>query len=628
MPLDWDLRKTLDVRPSAGEAFNCVGFAPSKGRRCLNPINISNRGTASRMLDRMDRSESVADVTKNLKELASLLLCIRNHQSQVETVYNKWQRLVAEEYVRLKQQEEKNRERREILKLKNELAKMRSNATQARDELEEEEEELSTVCYFTKVNAGVTDIRRFQPYQPTLSSTMSALNSRLSIDDPFETQTSPSARPNIFTRPPPQSDARNTAILPDDVPATQNKEPSVAEGKKAAHPFSMPYMPSPPTHEPSSRTEPRIAIAEQLEIGTDTSDDSDTITMSKFAFAFGSKSASTVPAFQFETPTKAKVTQVEAAPASGSQNVPAFSRLFGTSNLPTAPISEARKVPEEPKRIPLQEKAAKPMNVALSNKSGPSTYEFGSQDKALSSALEFEAPLKPHQPHINDSTARPAPFKVTQPEDKNSKTRLTSTQPSNQPEESDLSPPSPANDETNNISARPTTPPPKEESFGYANITPNSTRYTTYLPARQQYGLVTPPETPEMLVRALEKPMGYSGYFRDESPRESGSPVPRVARKPLPASPPPLVDGEGEGRGEVCISCGSRAGLGVDECRCGEEGEDMEVRAGCLARFGLKRLKEKVKGRVPRRKGKDFTLQVPALHSGEGGGSHSSGLYI
>jgi len=161
MPLDWDLRKTLDIRPSVGEAFNCVGYAPSKGRRCLNTINISNRGTASQMLDRMDRSESVADVTKNLRELASRLLCIRNHQSDVETVYNKWQQLVVKEHVRLKQQEEKNRERREILKLKNELVKMRSKATQARDELEEEEGELSTVCYFLRVNSGVTNIRHF-----------------------------------------------------------------------------------------------------------------------------------------------------------------------------------------------------------------------------------------------------------------------------------------------------------------------------------------------------------------------------------------------------------------------------------------------------------------------------------
>jgi hypothetical protein len=419
------------------------------------------------------------------------------------------------------------------------------------------------------------------------------------------------------------------AILPDDVPATQNKEPSVAEKEKAAHSFDMPYMPSPPTHEPSSRTkEPRIAIAEQLEIGTYTSDDSDTITMSKFASAFGSKSVSTVPAFQFETPTKAKVTQAEAAPDLGSQNVPAFSGLSVSLNLPAAPISEARKVPEEPKRIPLQEKAAKPMNVALSNKSRPSTYELGSQDKALSSAFESEASLKPHQPRINDSAARPALLKVTQPEDKNLKTRLTSTQPSNQLEELDLSPPPPANDETNNISTRPTTPPPKEESFGYANITPSSTRYTTYLPARQQYGLVTPPETPEMLVRVLGKTMGYSDYFRDESPRESGSPVPRVARKPLLASPPPLVDGEGEERGEGCVSRGSRAGLGVDECSCEEGSGDVEVRAGCLSRFWLKRLKERVKERVPRRKGKDFTIQVSALHSGEGGGSHSSGLYI
>jgi len=594
MQLAWDIRKTLDVHPTPSEPFNCVGFAPSKGRRCQNPINISNRGTASRMLDRMDRSESVSDITRDLRELASLLLCIRNHQSQVEKFYNKWQRLIAEEYLRVKQKEKEDEkeERREIVKLKNELAKMKSIATQAKNELEEDELSM--------------------PHQTSVSSKTSIFNSGVSINDPFEAQASSLARPNIFTRPSPQSDTRNTDIVPSEDPATLNKKSFVPEGKRAAHSGGMPYMPSPSTHEPSSRTkEPRIAIAEHHGIGTAILNDSNTITMSKFTVAFESKSASTIPAFHFENPTKAKITQVEAAQSSSLRNVLAFSGSFRTSKPPTAPISEAKKAPEEQKRIPLQKKTASPMNVALSNIFGPSTYECESQDITPLTTFEFEVPVKPQQPSaITDSTAYPGLlFKVTQPEDDDSETTITPPQHSKQPEEPDVPPYTPAKD-IPIPAARPATPLPKEESFGYANITPDSIRYTTYLPARKQYGIITPPETPEMLVRALSKSTNDSSYFGEEMPREIGLPVPRVARNQLPASTPPRMDGERE----ACAGCGSRADLGVEKSRCDKVGDEVEVRAGCLAKFGFRRLKEKVsgklkivKGRAPTGKRKDFS---------------------
>ncbi|TAQ89334.1 hypothetical protein B7494_g2349 [Chlorociboria aeruginascens] len=70
-------------------------------------------------------------------------------------------------------------------------------------------------------------------------------------------------------------------------------------------------------------------------------------------------------------------------------------------------------------------------------------------------------------------------------------------------------------------------------------ITPTSTLRKVYLPARQQYGLMTPPETPEAMTRGLNssypvidsEPMGkYRGMAR---PKTRGE---RVMRKPLPIS--------------------------------------------------------------------------------------------
>jgi len=136
-----------------------------------------------------------------------------------------------------------------------------------------------------------------------------------------------------------------------------------------------------------------------------------------------------------------------------------------------------------------------------------------------------------------------------------------------------------------------------------------------------------------MMVQALSKRMGESGYFRDDAPRESGSPAPRVSMRPLAPSPPARLDEEGEG--EVCPMCRSRADQNAKQCRCREKGDEAEVETGCLTRFGFRRLMEKVegklkaaKGKVPGRKGNDFTIQVPVLHSDEGRGSHQPGLYI
>jgi hypothetical protein len=143
MPTYWNLRQILDVNPE--QERNCVGFAPSKGRRCRNIINRFDLPAASRLLDQMDRSKQLIDAIDDLKELAALLLCKGVHNnlsrpeySQVNKVSSNWKVLVKEEDQRLKEHEQKEAERRRR-NLRDELAKIKSKATEVKVGLEEDQ---------------------------------------------------------------------------------------------------------------------------------------------------------------------------------------------------------------------------------------------------------------------------------------------------------------------------------------------------------------------------------------------------------------------------------------------------------------------------------------------------------
>ena len=118
------------------------------------------------------------------------------------------------------------------------------------------------------------------------------------------------------------------------------------------------------------------------------------------------------------------------------------------------------------------------------------------------------------------------------------------------------------------------------ETFGYANGTPETTSYKTYLPAQKNHGLITPPETPETLPRVGIN----SGPINDSFPGFSVRPI--AIRKTLPDARNENVVVE-----PVCSTC--REG----RCCCEEilvEEEEEEVKAGCLRGLGLGRLKRKV----------------------------------
>ncbi|PVH84186.1 hypothetical protein DL98DRAFT_651881 [Cadophora sp. DSE1049] len=138
-------------------------------------------------------------------------------------------------------------------------------------------------------------------------------------------------------------------------------------------------------------------------------------------------------------------------------------------------------------------------------------------------------------------------------------------------------------------------PPPiaRSASFGYAVVTPSSTRYKTYLPARQQHGLMTPPETPETLLTAhksssLLPPPKIGDYFSsDSNPNAS----PKIVRKPLPDTPSvDVTEGDIDDREPRTVIAG--------------DAESSDEKSGCLSRFGLGRLRGKVMGNLRSMKAK------------------------
>ncbi|KAI9871459.1 MAG: hypothetical protein M1830_002888, partial [Pleopsidium flavum] len=92
---NWDSRSVLDVTPDA-TGFTCVGFAPSKGRRCHNPIAAHNRDAACALLDIIaELSLTAENLDCLLSRLAPIVLCKRNHQGQATSMVKEWQRKVA-----------------------------------------------------------------------------------------------------------------------------------------------------------------------------------------------------------------------------------------------------------------------------------------------------------------------------------------------------------------------------------------------------------------------------------------------------------------------------------------------------------------------------------------------------
>lgn len=86
----WDASGILKIDPDT-PGFTCVGYAPSKGRRCHNPIAAANRQEASKLLAKLSKLDpSSSRIGSILESLAPRLLCKRYHQNQADSISEKW----------------------------------------------------------------------------------------------------------------------------------------------------------------------------------------------------------------------------------------------------------------------------------------------------------------------------------------------------------------------------------------------------------------------------------------------------------------------------------------------------------------------------------------------------------
>ena len=88
----WDPVEVLEIlNPDKYDSPTCVGYAPSKGRRCQNPIAQANRICAERLLDEYStKPPDASTIHDALYQVAQSLLCKRYHRSQVEGVVKGW----------------------------------------------------------------------------------------------------------------------------------------------------------------------------------------------------------------------------------------------------------------------------------------------------------------------------------------------------------------------------------------------------------------------------------------------------------------------------------------------------------------------------------------------------------
>ncbi len=256
----------------------------------------------------------------------------------------------------------------------------------------------------------------------------------------------------------------------------------------------------------------------------------------------------------------------------------AFESKLGQKVGPSK-VAEPATASEPRKRAPLKQKSVSTHNSILSQKNVPSKPIFSFGQAMPSSSFDFEVPSKllPVAEKASSPMVAPATFRLM---DEKADPEINMAQHSAEIRLRAIS--------TEPSEDRPVTPVYKQpESFGYAVVTPPSTKYKTYLPARQQHGLMTPPETPEDTSQtrtssspspSFEDPFAIS--FTPESPS------PTVTRKPLPILPvpdamPKTIENQVTGKPHASDIVQSE-----------------KVQSSCLSRLGLKRLRKSVLGKM------------------------------
>ncbi|KIX08742.1 uncharacterized protein Z518_03399 [Rhinocladiella mackenziei CBS 650.93] len=87
----WDPHATFSIINPDRDAFTCVGYARTQGRRCRNPIDQHDRKFVYDLLDRISSlSPGSGEVAKLLPQIASLSLCRRWHKDQADSIVRNW----------------------------------------------------------------------------------------------------------------------------------------------------------------------------------------------------------------------------------------------------------------------------------------------------------------------------------------------------------------------------------------------------------------------------------------------------------------------------------------------------------------------------------------------------------
>ena len=130
-------------------SITCVGYAPSQGRRCHNPIAAANRQDAAKLLKQMSKLNlSSSRIDDLLEQLAPRVLCKRYHQNQFSSMVSQWQDdledLQEEEAPRRAEDARRAREatrRAEDARRAREAAQRAEDARRAREAAQRAEEE-------------------------------------------------------------------------------------------------------------------------------------------------------------------------------------------------------------------------------------------------------------------------------------------------------------------------------------------------------------------------------------------------------------------------------------------------------------------------------------------------------
>ena len=245
----WDAAEVLKIQ----NIFTCVGYAPSKRRKCQNPIAAAKRAWASEILDRVENKDVVTtSVKRDLEELAPRLLCQRYHQGQASTMVNGW--LAKVENLKAERMHQRN----EVAA----LSRMTSEAESTRVRL-------SRSQAVPISNPSTTSTRVPEPVAAQLPATPRRQSQVQQLPSPPATPIRRTARTNLVTSPSPPTQPASLSETFPPVAATSAASPPATSPQAVASPPAAPAAPeaslTPLTHnhqEPDDPTHDIVSLEE------------------------------------------------------------------------------------------------------------------------------------------------------------------------------------------------------------------------------------------------------------------------------------------------------------------------------------------------------------------------------